>query len=197
MAIVSLRALGASIVLGLGLSTSAVAAPDNSLEELLQWSKGHLILEPLQVVERLDERDPDFDSAFQTKHGQITYQAFLGRDNLVERERIQYRPRCFDADAPGCAGVVHFVPEAGTNAARLIELLWGSDVLNDFLNAQLMFTDTTSGEQQWYQGKLYNYETWHFGNKVNANFSIVSKRSPQSERIKQYQACLKDQCRTF
>ena len=181
----------------LGLATPAIAKPDMGLESLMQWSKNHLILEPLQVVERLDEADPDFSTQLETRHGLLNYQAYLGSDNVVEQERIQYRPRCFAADKPGCAGVVHFAPTAGTNAARLIELLWGADVLEDFMNAQLMLTDTTSGEQQWYQGKLYNYETWHYGDKVNANFSIVSKRSPQAERIKQYQACLKDQCRAF
>lgn len=194
---VRIKSLGIAIAFSLGFSQSAIAAPDSSLEALLQWSKGHLILEPLRVVERLDETDPDFSSQLQTKHGQIDYQAFLGDDNLVERERIQYRPSCFTEDMPGCAGTVYFKPQTGTNAARLIELLWGAEVLNDFLNAQLMLTDSTSGEQQWYQGKLYNYETWHYGNNVNANFSIVSKRSPQAERIQQYQACLKNQCRTF
>ena len=163
----------------------------------MSWSKGHLILEPIQVSERLDDTDPDFSSQLKTRHGLIDYQAYLGTDNLVEHERIQYRPRCFALDTPGCAGSVHFVPNSGTNAARLIELLWGAEVLDDFLNAQLMLTDTISGEQKWYQGKIYNYETWHYGDMVNADFSIVSKRSPQSLRIQRYQSCLKDQCRSF
>ena len=191
------KLLGFICLFFLGMTQPVSAEPDLSAQELLQWSKRHLLLQPFQVVEKLDDSDPDFVSGLTTRLGKIDYQVYLDPNEVVERERIQYRPACFEADSPGCQGQIHFDRAPDSNASRLIRLLWGEKVLNDFLNSQLMLSDTVSGEKRWYQGQLFNYETWHFHNDVNAHFAVVSKGAGQSERIQQYQACLQTQCRSF
>ena len=189
--------VGLTSLVVLGLACPALSAPDLSSSELLRWSQTQLLLQPFKLVEKLDDSDPDFVSELSTRLGKIDYQVYLDQNDVVARERIQYRPKCFEEDLPGCQGYIHFDRTPKTNAARIIQLIWGESILNDFLNAQLILSDTASGEKRWYQGQLFNYETWHFHNDVNAHFSVVSKGFGQAERIQQYQACLQTQCRAF
>ncbi|MCM1984102.1 hypothetical protein [Lyngbya confervoides] len=181
----------------LGVCPPAMAQPDVPVQTLVEWSQDHLLLAPLQKVDKVRPQDPDFESQLVTSRGKVRYEVRVDPDDFVQAERIQYRPQCFEADTPGCKGSIQFDPEASGNGWKLIEFLWGSDVLEDFRGAKLMLTDTVSGTQKWYQGQRYNYETWHFRDNLNAHFSVISKRSSQAERIQAYQTCLKEMCQFF
>ncbi len=186
-----------AIFVSLGFCSAALATPDTHQETLLSWAKNHSFLPSLTFVEKLKQTDPDFETRVPTSQGTLHFSAHLSPDEFVEYERIQYRPSCFETDTPGCQGTLDFEPNTQTNGVNLIKFIWGNEIFEDFQSAQLMMTDNSSGTQKWYQGRLYNYETWHFRDNVNAHFAVVSKRSPQGQRIQKYQACLKEMCQYF
>ncbi len=226
------KVIFASVLIVMGVAPTVLATPETHQETLLTWIKNHALLQPLKFVEKLKVTDPDFESQFSTSQGTVYFSANIGNDEFVEYERIQYRPSCFEADTPGCQGMLQFesknqspkntvpanpvsngtgpiskvpenksidsnVTESVVNGQNLIKLIWGNEILEDFLSAKLMMTDDISGVKRWYQGRLYNYETWHFRDNINAHFAIVSKRSPQAKRIEEYKACLKEMCQYF
>jgi hypothetical protein len=173
------------------------AEPEQPQEEVLTWSKGHTLLEPLTFFEKLKPTDADYVATATTSSGKLTFSLFVSADGFSQEERLDYRPECFEDDKPGCQGAIQFDNSEEINGRTLIRNIWGEEILEDFSQAQLMLTDTLSGTQRWYQGKRFNYETWHFGNNVNARFTVVSKRLPQQTRIQDYKTCLKQMCQSF
>ncbi len=132
----------------------------------------------------------DFDSSTPLNDGRIHLTVFLNPQGRVTSETIDYRPTC--SSSPACFGNIRFEKALGATGHRLIQQVWGQDILDDFKASTLMQTVADSGAKRWYQGKLYNYETWHYTNYTIAHFTIVSKRDKQANRIQQYVYCVKN-----
>lgn len=116
----------------------------------------------------------------------------MNDQGTVEAENIDYRPDCYSA--PNCSGTVHFEKADRADGQELITTIWGQEVLEDFQASTLIETDTTTGTKRWYQGNLYNYETWHYDNYTIVHFGVVSKQTAQTERIERYRYCLRNYC---
>jgi hypothetical protein len=105
----------------------------------------------------------------ETEDGIARLSVFFNAQNNVEAEVIDYRPKCYLS--PDCIGTVIFQKmnssggqiEGGAiaNGDNLIKKIWRQKVLDDFKTSTLVETVSDSGSKRWYQGKFYNYETWH------------------------------------
>lgn len=139
----------------------------------------------------------------ETTDGTARLSVFFNAQNNVEEEVIDYRPKCYLS--PGCFGKVNFriVNTSGgqiegellARGDNLIKILWGQKILDDFKTSTLVetFSDQKDDTKCWYQGKLYNYETWHYTNDTIVHFGVISKKSDQAKRIKEYIRCARNE----
>jgi hypothetical protein len=134
------------------------------------------------------------------ENGTARLSVFFNAQNNVQEEVIDARPKCYLS--PDCFGTVLFQKvnssggqiEGGAIASgdNLIKKLWGQKILNDFKTSKLVETISDSGIKRWYQGKIYNYETWHYTDYTIVHFGVVSKKSDQAKRIREYKLCIKE-----
>lgn len=135
--------------------------------------------------------------------GTARLSVFFNAQNNVEEEVIDYRPKCYLS--PDCLGKVNFriVNTSGgqiegaiiARGDNLIETVWGPKILDDFKASTLIetFSNRNDDTKRWYQGKLYNYETWHYTDDTIVHFRVVSKKSNQAKRIKEYIRCARNE----
>jgi hypothetical protein len=138
--------------------------------------------------------------SIETEDGTARLSIFFNAQNNVQEEVIDYRPKCYLS--PDCFGTVLFQKmnssggeiEAGSIASgdNLIKKFWGQNILNDFKASTLVETVSDSGPKRWYQGKFYNYETWHHTDYTIVHFGVVSKQSDQAKRIREYKLCVEN-----
>lgn len=131
-------------------------------------------------------------------NGTARLSVFFNAQGNVETEIIDYRPKCYLS--PDCFGTVLFqkVNSSGgqieggaiSSGDNLIKNFWGQNILDDFKKSTLVETVSDSGPKRWYQGKLYNYETWHYTDQTIIHFGVVSKKSAQAKRIQEYKLCI-------
>jgi hypothetical protein len=129
----------------------------------------------------------DFDSSTKKEGGTVSLSIFLDNRKIVETEAIDFRPDCYSS--LNCSGNIRFEKSSSSGAHALIKSVWNQKVLDDFKSSTLVKTISGTGTQRWYQGRIYNYETWHYNNYTIAHFSVVSKQSSQSDRIERYAYC--------
>ncbi len=148
--------------------------------------------------------------SIETKDGIARLSVFFNAQNNVEAEVIDYRPKCYLSPdcvpkcylSPDCVGTVLFQKvnssggqiEAGaiSSGNNLIKKFWGQEILDDFKTSTLVETVTDSGLKRWYKGTRYNYETWHHTDYTIVHFGVVSKKSEQAKRIREYKVCMKN-----
>ena len=136
--------------------------------------------------------------SIEMKDGTARLSVFFNAQKNVETEVIDYRPKCYLS--PGCVGTVLFqkVNSSGgqieggaiSSGDNLIKKFWGQKILDDFKTSTLVETVSDSGPKRWYKGKIYNYETWHYTDYTIVHFGVVSKKSDQAKRIKEYKFCV-------
>jgi hypothetical protein len=138
--------------------------------------------------------------SIEMENGTTRLAVLLNAERNVEAEFIDYRPKCYlSAD---CVGTMLFQKvnssggqiEGGAIASgdNLIKKFWGQKILDDFKTSTLVETVSDSATKRWYQGKIYNYETWHDTDCTIASFGVVSKKSDQIKRIQDYKFCVND-----
>lgn len=136
--------------------------------------------------------------SIETKDGTARLSVFFNAQNNVQEEVIDARPKCYGS--PECITVLfQRVNSSGgqIEAARIaigdkfIKKFWGQKILDDFKSSTLVETASYSGLKRWYKGKIYNYETWHSDSTV-AHFRVVSKKSDQAKRIREYKSCFQN-----
>lgn len=161
----------------------AQALPDSTFEDISAWYKRNRMIKIDDGVARLS--------------------VFFNPQNKVEEETLDYRPKCYLS--PDCLGRVNFriVNTSGgqiegeiiARGDNLIKTVWGQEVLDDFKTSKLVntFSERKNDTKRWYQGKLYNYETWHYTDDRIVHFSVVSKQSDQAKRIQEYSRCAKNE----
>lgn len=169
---------------------AAQALPDMKSDEVVAWVKSNRLVVPLRPTQKYEAGMSDFDSSTQVKDGAFHLTVFLDAQGKVETEVIDYRPSCYPSSE--CRGAVRFEKANRSSGQNLIKTVWGQAVLDDFKSSTLMETLSASGTKRWYQGKIYNYETWHYTNNTIAHFGVVSKRADQSTRIREYTHCAKN-----
>lgn len=138
--------------------------------------------------------------SIETEDGTARLSVFFNAQGNVETEIIDYRPKCYLS--PDCFGKLLFqkVNSSGgqiegghiSSGDNLIKKLWGQEILDDFKTSTLVETVSDNGIKRWYQGKIYSYETWHYTDYTIAHFGVVSKKSDQAKRIKEYKFCVKN-----
>ncbi len=176
-----------------GYGYSALALPGMSVNEIINWSENHSIIQPFELNDQYNISEySNFNSSFKIINGTVSYSVFLNESKTVESENIDYRPNCYGTKS--CSGIVKFEQADTGNGETLIKDIWGEEIFNYFKTSQLIETDLDFGTKRWYQGKLYNYETWHYDNNTIVHFSIVSKQSSQPQRIQEYRYCLTNFC---
>ena len=180
----------------LGQSFNAQALPGMTAAEMTDWFRQHSSATAPQPTEKYEPDMSDFDSITELPHGEVHLSIFLNAQQQVESETIDYRPHCYAQGSPaGCKGEVQFSPRDRGEGSRLIQTTFGSAILEDFQTATLTETDTTWGVHRWYFGQLYNYETWQYDDdRTIMHFTVVSKQSPQAERIQRYRHCQENDC---
>ncbi len=187
-----LRSLVLALLSSGGFATMAQALPDMTATEVRRWFSRNTALTPLEQTQKYEPGMSDFDSTTRMAGGTVSLTVFLNEKRLVESETIDYRPGCYSN--PNCSGTIRFEQADRGGSLNLIKTVWGQTILNDFQTAQLVEMDTAAGTQRWYEGQLYNYETWHYTNGTIAHFSVVSRQSSQAERIRQYKYCSTHDC---
>jgi hypothetical protein len=161
----------------------AQALPDRTFEDISTWYQSN--------------------RRIQTEEGTARLSIFFNSQKNVEEETIDYRPKCYLSN--DCFGNLEFWifntsggQIEGERLARgdnLIKRVWGQEILDDFKTAKLVdtFANGNKDIKRWYQGKLYNYETWHYTNDTIVHFSVVSKKFEQAKRIQEYSRCARNE----
>ena len=176
----------------------ATALPDMNVSQSNNWSRNIPAIESLKRVKKVAPSQSEYSSRLILSGGTSTgiteLHIYLFEDNnnsLVETETLDYRVSC---SKNPCRGKIRFEKSDKTDGKSWIQEVWGEKILDDFLKSQLSHEETQIGTYRWYQGTIYNYETWHYSNYSIVQFSVVSKNAPQSGRIKDYQYCLQNFC---
>lgn len=164
----------------LPFSSIAQALPDMTSDAVSAWFERNRLIEMGNGTARLS--------------------VFLNAQGNVETEVIDYRPKCYLS--PDCVGTVLFqrVNSSGgqieggaiSSGDNLIKKFWGQNILDDFKTSTLVEAVSDSGPKRWYQGKIYNYETWHYTDDTIVYFGVVSKKSDQVKRIREYKFCVEN-----
>ena len=152
------------------------ALPGMKSDEAIAWFKSNRSAGYFRPTEKYETEVSGFYSPIQVNDGNLSLAIFLDVQGNVETEHIDYRPKCYPS--PECRGTTLFEKADRSSGKNLIKTVWGQEVLD--------------GTNRWYQGKLYNYETWHYTNNTIIHFSVVSKRSDQGTRIRKYTYCAKN-----
>lgn len=118
--------------------------------------------------------------------GKVHLTVFLDQIEKVETETIDYHPGCYWTGASDCSGLITFEPAKQGKGAELIQAIWGQAVRADFQAATLTKTHTNGDTYRWYQGQLYNYETFQVKGNTTAQFSVVSKNVTQRDLMQQF-----------
>lgn len=168
----------------------AQALPDMKSDEVVEWFKSNRSVAPLRPTQKYEAGMSDFDSSTQVKDGSLHLTVFLDAQGKVETEVIDHRPKCYPSSE--CLGTVRFEKVNRSSGQNLIKTVWGQGVLDDFKSSKLMETLSVGGTKRWYQGKIYNYETWHYTNNTIVHFGVVSKKADQGARIREYTRCAKN-----
>ena len=168
----------------------AKALPDMTSDDAVSWFGRNPSVTPLRVTKKYEQGYSDFDSSTKAEDGSFSLTVFLNTQGNVETETIDYRPKCYTYY--GCSGTVRFEKADRSGGRNLIRTVWGQDVLDDFQTSILMETFSDGSTKRWYQGRIYNYETWHYSDNTIVHFTVVSKKSDQGKRIKQYTFCAKN-----
>jgi hypothetical protein len=185
--------LSSLLIVCFGFAGIAQALPDMKSDDAVEWFGNNHSVNPLQPTQKYESGMSDFDSSNQVEDGSFHLTVFLNTQGNVETENIDYRPKCYPST--DCFGTVRFEKADRSSGHNLIEVVWGQEILDDFKASTLMETlanEGTRGTKRWYQGKLYNYETWHYTSYTIVHFGVVSKRSNQGERIREYTFCAKN-----
>lgn len=175
--------------------SSAQAFPGMTKAEVTRWSSqnyaaqadvGLVKVPPLQTTQKYEPDQSDLDVSFKTMDGTVHLTVFLDPARKVKMENIDYRPACYWEEKSGCSSSIEFGQGKQGKGAKLIQSIWGQTVLADFQAATLTKSHTDGDTYRWYQGRLYNYET--FQGKVNTTvqFSVVSKDVTQRDRIQRF-----------
>lgn len=161
----------------------AQALPDRTFEDISTWYQSN--------------------RRIKTNDGTASLSVFFNPQKNVEQETIDYRPKCYLSE--DCWGNVEFriVNTSGgqiegerlARGDNLINRVWGQEILDDFKTSRLVdtFSNGNKDIKRWYQGKLYNYETWHSTYGTIVHFSVVSKKSDQAKRIQEYKRCARNE----
>jgi hypothetical protein len=170
----------------------AQALPNMRSDEVVEWFKSNRSVAPLRPTQKYEAGMSDFDSSTQVKDGSFQLSVFLDAQDKVEVEVIDYRPKCWFSRSSECSGTVRFEKANRSSGQNLIKTVWGQEVLDDFKSSKLMETlSSPNGTNRWYQGKIYNYETYHYINNTIVHFAVVSKKDDQGARIREYIRCEK------
>lgn len=168
----------------------AQALPDMKSDEVVEWFESNPSVASLRPTQKYEAGMSDFDSSTQVKDGSFHLTVSLDAQDKVETEVIDYRPKC--SSYSECLGTLRFEKANRSSGQNLINTVWGQEVLNDFRLSKLMETFSIGGTNRWYQGKIYNYETWHYTNNTIVHFRVVSKKADQGTRIREYLRCAND-----
>ena len=185
------------LFLGIGIllsfSQAAIALPDMSASDFLEWQKNNQTLLP--------RRNPSPSTigptlAHQSRQpevlgGKISMTAFFNDNNVVTELALTYRPTCYFHSNMNCKGDIRFEKADKGNNQRLIQKVFGDQVLADFHRSSLMDStvDSSGALKRWYQGPSFNYETSHNTNNTITHFVVVSKTFPQKSRITEFKYC--------
>jgi hypothetical protein len=173
-------------------TSSAQALPDMTTNQANDWFRQHRSVKPLKPTKKLEADEPDFGSEILVEGGKAHLSIFLDRQGFVESENIDYRPDCYFSTAPSsCRSTIRFEKSTHTGHT-LIKTIWGEKVLEDFQASTLVESISSGGTQRWYTGKLYNYTTWHESNYTIVHFTVISKKTSQSEQIRKATYCSKN-----
>ena len=178
------------LVSHLSFAGFAQALPGMKSDEVIAWFKSNRSVGPFHPTEKYETEVSGFYSPIQVNDGNLSLTIFLDVQGTVETENIDYRPKCYPS--PECRGTTRFEKADRSSGQNLIKTVWGQEVLDDFKTSTFMETLSINGTNRWYQGKLYNYETWHYTNNTIVHFRVVSKRADQGTRIREYAHCAKN-----
>jgi hypothetical protein len=176
----------------LSLSKDVLALPEMNSSQAVTWMVGNPVIGGLKPVKKLAQGYPDYNAEGNIFSGRVAFSLFLGKNKLVESESIDYRPNCERTVSKGCQGLLRFEKSATETGHQLIKKIYGKNLLNDFLASKLIDTysgTTMPGTHRWYEGRLYNYSTWHYLNYQIVQFSVFSKKHSWSSYIKQTKFC--------
>ncbi|MDY7014411.1 MAG: hypothetical protein SVX43_12575 [Cyanobacteriota bacterium] len=165
----------------------ARALPNMTSTEVIDWFARHPTIPSLEPTQQYELGMSDFHAAIALEEGEIFLSVFLNDRGVVEVENIDYRPECYGS--LNCVGNVRFEATDRAGGQTLIKMVWGQNVLEDFQTSTLVDSESSFGMQRWYEGNLYNYETWSYTNNTIVHFSVVSKQASLAERIEQYRYC--------
>jgi hypothetical protein len=169
---------------------TAQALPDMTSDDAVEWFGNNHLVNPLRTTQKYEQGMSDFDSSTQIEGGAFHLTVFLNAQGSVETEVIDYRPKC--ESFSDCSGTVRFEKASRSDGNNLIKNVWGQEILDDFKTSTLMETLSSSGTKRWYQGRIYNYETWHYDHYRIVHFGVISKMSEQGKRIKEYTFCARN-----
>ncbi len=168
----------------------AQALPGMKSDEAIAWFKSNRSVGPFRPTEKYHTEVSGFYSPIQVSDGNLSLTIFLDVQGNVEIENIDYRPKCYSS--PECRGTTLFEKADRSSGKNLIKTVWGQEVLDDFKASTFMETLSMGGTRRWYQGKIYNYETWHYTNNTIVHFGVVSKKADQGARVREYTRCAKN-----
>jgi hypothetical protein len=165
---------------------STAALPGESPQYIRQnWKAGSRILDRPNYETKLDAGYPDLISRGNVANGHFWYTLYLGSDGKSREETIDYRPfECAGASSNDkCEGKVVFQKNGNRIGHDLIEGVFGSGVLNDFVNSTFVASVKGSGAPcgiyYFYSGYRYNFITWTCseGQRVRliSQFSVLVK----------------------
>jgi hypothetical protein len=156
----------------LSFAEVARSLPDMTSTEMLEWFANHPTVPPLNATQKYEPGMSDFHADEIIAEGGTVYlSVFLNDQGIVEDENIDYRPDCYGS--LDCVGNLRFERSDRAGCQNLITMVWGDAILEDFQNSTLVDTESSSGVKRWYEGTLYNYETWHYTNHTIAHFNDV------------------------
>ena len=176
--------------------SSALSLPGMTQAEVLSWSEGNYTgpadiaelakIPPLQTTHKYEPDQSDLDVSFEALAGKVHFTIFLDQAEKVKTENIDYRPACYWTGQSDCTSPIAFEQATPGKGAKLIQAIWGQKVLVDFQTATLAKTHTDGNIYRWYQGQLYNYETFQMKGNTTVQFSVVSKDATQRDLIQQF-----------
>jgi hypothetical protein len=166
----------------------AQALPGMNADEVVEWFNDNRSVAPLHPTDKYEEGMSDFDSFNRVKDGSLHLTVFLDDNSQVLAETIDYRPECWQSSE--CRGMVRFEKADRSDGQNLIRSVFGQEILDDFQSSKLMESVYDFGPKRWYQGEIYNYETWHYENYKIVHFTVVSKKDNQGERIRGFRDSL-------
>lgn len=169
-----------------------LALPGETGSEIVRnWRAATHILPRPNLVRKLTDGYPDFESTGAAAGGRLTFSAFLNSSGISESETIDYRPDACETEPYRCSGQVVFQKSGNNLGHLLIAEVFGPEVLEDFLSSEALRIINDPGWASgavnvFYAGKRFNYSTWVHSEpgKVRAisHFTVLKKNDAELRR---------------